>query len=148
MNSKNINTDGSCKPGFIPCGGDDGSDSYSFRQCVSGALCPVQRIVVRDTYSNTTSLYENAGSLTSGANNNLYYTRLGNNGPLSQLLASSGSVCRNSNDFSYWGSTKESEWLRGSSGLALTFGCSGGPDLSFDSIVMEVSYQKVRVQVA
>lgn len=106
--------------------------------CVPGTECPVLRMVVSNSYTNGTATYTNLNTLTSATNDQLYFTRSGNNSPLSEILASVDHVCKFNNDVSYWGSQAESKYLRSNYSKTtgnVTYTCEGGADDRFEQLV-------------
>lgn len=96
------------------------------------------RMVVDNSYSNGTVTYTNLNTITTGSNDQLYFTRKGNNAPLSELLASVDKVCEFNNDVSYWGRGAESKYLKnGNAGSVgrVSYTCSGGGDATFEQMV-------------
>lgn len=139
--AENLNTDGTCKTGFIACGGEDGADEHSYKMCVPGTDCPITRMVVANTYTNSTAgvTYNTVSTLTTGTNDQLFFTKNGNNSPLSEILASAGHVCKFNNDVSYWGGAAESKYLNAGSANPtigkVAYTCDGGADSRFEELV-------------
>ena len=101
--ASNMNADGSCIAGTIACGGEDNANSFYLKICVPGTTCPVQRILINDAYVNSTNVYIDKGTITSGLTNKLWLTRTGNNAPLSELVASIDNVCTFDADKNHYG---------------------------------------------
>jgi hypothetical protein len=96
------------------------------------------RLEVSGSYTNGTDTYTSLNTLTTGTNDQLYFTRTGNNAPLAQVVSSVSHVCKFDSTVSYWGAKAESEFLKngnaGSTG-EVNFSCDGGADATFEELV-------------